>query len=121
MSNVFPCGLDIVGHNNKKKKNLTEVTIMNALYERLYMELRLTELEIKESLQKRQEKDWLSSILMDELADIAGTMRKIEKGKYGKSEISGELLPEKLLKTIPTLKSLNDLQCLNSYYRKPLH
>jgi RNA polymerase-binding transcription factor DksA len=120
MSNVLPCGQDIDGHN-KKKNNFTEVTIMNALYESLYMELRQTEQEIKQSLQKRQEKDWLSSILRDELTDIAITIRKIEKGKYGQSEVSGELLPEKLLKTIPTLKSLNDLQCLNSYYRKPLH
>jgi RNA polymerase-binding transcription factor DksA len=120
MSNVLLCGQKFGGHNNKKKMNLTEVTIMNALYERIYMELRQTEREIKESLKNRQEKDWLSLILEDELTDIAFTMSKIEKGKFGQSEISGELIPEKLLKTIPTLKSLDDLQNLNSYYRKPL-
>jgi RNA polymerase-binding transcription factor DksA len=94
---------------------------MNALYERIYMELRQTEQEIKESLQNRQENDWLSSILEDELADIAFTLSKIEKGNFGQSEISGEMLPGKLLKTIPTLKSLDDLHSLNSYYRIPLH
>lgn len=92
---------------------------MNALNERIYMELRQTELETKESLKNRPEKDWLSPILVDELADIANTISKIEKGKFGQSEISGELIPEKLLKTIPTLKSLDDLQNLSSFYRKP--
>ena len=93
---------------------------MNALFERLYLELRQSEQEIKESLRKRQERDWLKSILEDELADIVSTISKIEKGKYGHCEISGELIPDKILKTVPTLKSINDFRSLNSFYRKSI-
>lgn len=93
---------------------------MNALFERLYLELRQSELEIKESLQKRQEKDWLKPILEDELADIVSTISKIEKGKFGQCEISGELIPDKVLKNIPTLKSINDFRGMDSFYRKSI-
>jgi RNA polymerase-binding transcription factor DksA len=94
---------------------------MNALVEGLYLELRQSEQEIKESLSSRQKKDWLSSILVAELQDITFTIRKMEKGNFGQSEISGELLPEEILKTIPTIKSMIDLRNMDLFLRKPIH
>jgi RNA polymerase-binding transcription factor DksA len=94
---------------------------MEALYERLYLELRQSEDEIKESLITRQNHDWLSLLLEEELADISFTIRKMEKGKFGLCEISGELLPVERLKSVPTLKSVKDLQSMDSYFRKPIH
>jgi RNA polymerase-binding transcription factor DksA len=94
---------------------------MDALYERLYLELRQSEDEIKESLISRQNQDWLSLLLEEELKDISFTIRKMEKGKFGLCEISGELLPVERLKSVPTLKSVKDLQGMDSYFRKPIH
>jgi RNA polymerase-binding transcription factor DksA len=114
-------GVDIFYSGHNMKKNITEVTIMNDLVEGLYLELRQSEQEIKESLRNRRSKDWLSSILVAELQDINFTIRKMEKGNFGQSEISGELLPKEILKTIPTIKSMNDLRNMDLYFRKPIH
>ncbi|MDP4085391.1 MAG: hypothetical protein Q8934_12360 [Bacillota bacterium] len=94
---------------------------MNAFYETLYLELRQIEQEIKKSLQKRNQQAWLTQLIKEELQDIESSISKFEKGNFGQCEISGELIPEDLLKVIPTLKTKNEFQNIESFYRKPFH
>lgn len=94
---------------------------MNAFYETLYMELRQTEQEIRDALQKKTQAGWLKELLEKELTDIEKTINKFEIGNYGQCEISGELIPYDLLKVIPTLKSINEFQSIGSFYRKSLN
>jgi RNA polymerase-binding transcription factor DksA len=93
---------------------------MNGMQERLFLELRQTRVEIKSSLVNKQKHDWLTSILEEELTDIEAALKKMEDGKYGQCEISGEFLPEDLLKMMPTLRSVKDSECLETYFKKPL-
>ncbi|MCM3726020.1 hypothetical protein M3226_10030 [Neobacillus cucumis] len=93
---------------------------MNAMQEKLFLELRQTKEEIENSLQKKRKQSWLTSILKAELADINSAIQKFEEGKFGQCEISGEFIPEDLLKMIPTIKSLKDTENLEYYYKKPL-
>ncbi|ETI66133.1 hypothetical protein [Neobacillus vireti] len=94
---------------------------MNAMQEELFLELRITQLEIENSLKNKQKPDWLTSILKEELADIDAALKKFEQGNFGQCEISGEFLPDDLLKIIPTLKTIKDSDDLEIYYKKSLH
>ncbi|WHY88015.1 hypothetical protein QNH39_09305 [Neobacillus novalis] len=94
---------------------------MNAMQEELFLELRQTQKEIENSLKNKQKPDWLTSILKEELADIDAALLKMKSGNFGLCEISGEFLPDDLLKIIPTLKSIKDSDDLEIYYKKPLH
>jgi RNA polymerase-binding transcription factor DksA len=94
---------------------------MNAMQEELFLELRQTQIEIENSLKNKQKPDWLTSILKEELADIDAALLKIKKGNFGQCEISGEFLPDDLLKIIPTIKSIKDSDDLEIYYKKSLH
>ncbi|WP_066066579.1 hypothetical protein [Neobacillus soli] len=93
---------------------------MNALQEKLFLELRQTQEEIAKSLKNKQKHDWLSTILEEELADIDLALKKMEDGNFGQCEISGEFLPKDLLKMIPTLKSMKDSEYLEVYFKKPI-
>ncbi|PLS06481.1 hypothetical protein [Neobacillus cucumis] len=93
---------------------------MNAMQEKLFLELRQTKKEIESSLNKQQKQTWLTSILKAELVDINAAIQKFEEGKFGQCEISGEFIPEDLLKMIPTMRSIKDTEDLENYYKKPL-
>ncbi|MEH7117848.1 hypothetical protein V7128_10565 [Neobacillus vireti] len=93
---------------------------MNAMQEKLFLELRQTKEEIEISLKKKQKQAWLTSILKEELADINTAIQKFEEGKFGQCELSGEFIPEDLLKMFPTIKSIKDTEDLEYFYKKPL-
>ncbi|AZU61451.1 hypothetical protein [Neobacillus mesonae] len=93
---------------------------MNALQEKLYLELRQTKYELEHSLKNKAKDDWMAAILAEELKDVDSALAKIENGNYGQCEISGELLPEELLYMIPTLKSLKDSETVDIFYKKPI-
>ena len=93
---------------------------MDEVQEQLFLELRQTQVEILDSLKNKRKEEWLTSILEEELADINLAIEKIENGRYGQCEISGELLPDELLKIMPTLKSARDSENLDIFYRKPI-
>lgn len=94
---------------------------MDVLINRLYEELRQTEQELVASLQIGPKDQRLAEIFQAELADIHAALKKVECGDYGKCEITGEMLPENILKSVPTIKSVNDCQSLARYYRKPFY
>lgn len=93
---------------------------MNALQEKLFLELRQTKLEIENAITKKENKDWLKDILQEELKDVDDALAKMENGCYGLCEISGELIPHDLLELIPTVKTKNDLNMLESYRKKTI-
>lgn len=92
---------------------------MNAMQEQLFWELRKTQLEILKSLNNKQKNEWMIPILEDELADISTAIQKLEEGNFGQCEMSGEPLPEHLLKNMPTIKSSKDSDNLEHFYKKP--
>ncbi|MEH7075030.1 hypothetical protein [Neobacillus drentensis] len=94
---------------------------MNAMQEKLFLELRHTKQEIENSLSNKPKQDWLTAVLEDELSDINTAIRKLESGKFGQCEISGEFLPAELLSMIPTLKSKRDSEHLVNYYKKSIY
>lgn len=94
---------------------------MNALQEKLFLELRQTKSEIEHSLKNKQRQDWLTEILVEELVDINTAIIKLEAGRFGQCENSGELIPADLLISIPTIKSVEDSQSLAAYCKKPLY
>ncbi|MDZ5470721.1 hypothetical protein SM124_03045 [Bacillus sp. 31A1R] len=93
---------------------------MEAFEERLYSELRKTQEELLERLENgngSKVKQWIK----EELDDINSAIGKLQKGDFGKCEISGELIPLDLLKQIPTLKTLEDCQGLDRFYCKSIY
>ncbi|WP_223588603.1 hypothetical protein [Neobacillus bataviensis] len=94
---------------------------MNAMQEQLFLELRQTKEEIEISLKNKQKKDWLTDIFEQELADINCAIQKLKDGNFGQCEISGEFLPDDLLKIIPTLKTVKDSELLEVFCKKTIH
>lgn len=94
---------------------------MNATQEQLFLELRHTKEEIEYSLKNKPKQDWFTAVLEEELSDINTAIRKLENGNFGQCEISGEFLPNELLKMIPTIKSVKDSEYLLHYYKKPIY
>jgi RNA polymerase-binding transcription factor DksA len=115
LSNVYQ--FLICPRGNTKKNKLAEVLKMHEL---LFEELRQFELEIVQSLQKKKWNSQLKTILEAELADIRLALNKVENGKFGLCELSGEFIPENLLKLIPTIKSVKDVNVMDTFYRKPI-
>ena len=98
----------------------TEVMELNSTIEKLYTELRLTQIELSTTLRvNRQSK--IIKYIEDELRDVEESMRKLENGDFGMCEMSGELLPTDLLTLIPTIRTKNDINGINSFYRKSFH
>lgn len=93
---------------------------MNAMQEKLFIELRQTKTEIEHSLKAKSKQDWLTKILEEELEDIDHAIQKIQAGKFGECEISGELLPEELIQLIPTIRSKKDSDLLDRYCKIPI-
>ncbi|MFP5111206.1 hypothetical protein ACSU64_02285 [Bacillaceae bacterium C204] len=94
---------------------------MNATQEQLFLELRHTKEEIENSLRNKQKQDWLTAVLHEELLDINTAIQKLENGNFGQCEVSGELLPNELLRIIPTLKSVKDSEHLINYCKKSIY
>jgi RNA polymerase-binding transcription factor DksA len=94
---------------------------MNAMQEKLFLELRQTKVEIENSLKNKQNQDWFTTVLEEELSDISSAIKKLENGNFGQCEISGEFLPNELLNIIPTLRSQKDSEYLESYFKKPIY
>lgn len=94
---------------------------MNAMQEQLFWELRKTQMEILRSLKNKQKNDWIFNILEDELADITNALQKLEEGNFGQCETSGEVIPDYLLKIMPTIKSSTDTEVLEHFYRIPIN
>ncbi|MEH7122935.1 hypothetical protein V7122_14970 [Bacillus sp. JJ1532] len=91
---------------------------MDAKAEPLYSELRKTRMELMERLEDNNSSSLIKPIIKAELLDVEDTLNKIELGLFGRCEISGELIPEELLTMVPTIKSLDDYEKIDCYFRK---
>lgn len=89
--------------------------------EKLYSELRITRKELMASLERVGGNPLIRDLIEEELKDVNDTLMKIRSEDFGVCEISGELLPNELLRTVPTLKSKDDVTIINSFYFKPLY
>lgn len=96
-------------------------TDMDAKIARLYSELRNTKQELLEKLFDEQSSKLIRPFILDELFDVESTLERIEKGVYGKCEVSGEWLPNSILAEVPIMKTLDDCNQLENYYRKSLY
>ncbi len=98
----------------------TEVMELNSTIEKLYTELRMTQIELATTLRVKRDSK-INKYIEEELRDVEETMQKLENGNYGMCEMSGELLPVDLLEMIPTIRSKEDINSIQSYYRKSIH
>lgn len=98
----------------------TEVMELNSTIEKLYTELRMTQIELATTLRVKRDSK-INKYIEDELKDVEETMQKLENGNFGMCEMSGELLPFDLLEMIPTIRSKQDIDSIQSYYRKSIH
>lgn len=94
---------------------------MEANLAKLYTELRTTSEELLTRMATSSGSQEIKTILKEELNDIEATMVKIKTGQYGICEISGEMIPADVLKIMPTIKTLKDIEDLNSFFRKPFN
>ena len=93
---------------------------MNSTVEKLYTELRLTQIELATTLRVKRDSK-INKYIEEELKDVEETMQKLESGNFGMREMSGELLPFDLLEMIPTIRTKSDINSIQSYYRKSIH
>lgn len=94
---------------------------MEAHEKKLYSELRTIRKELVLSLEEEKCSPSIKPIVEDELKDINKTIEKLESGKFGLCEVSGELIPSDFLKMVPTIKSLDDVERIYQFYCKPIH
>ncbi|GKU82399.1 hypothetical protein [Niallia sp. NCCP-28] len=90
---------------------------MNMKLEELYTELRMTQIELMTTLRVKR-KSKINQYIEAELKDVEESMKRLENGDFGKCEISGELIPEDILSMIPLVKSNQDIQKMQYFYRK---
>ncbi|GEM_PF-1190406 len=93
---------------------------MEANLQKLYSELRTIKNELLESLIHEKCSPEIAPIVEEELKDIEETLEKIEAGKFGLCECSGQLIPDAYLYMVPTIKSIEDVNEINRYYCKPI-
>lgn len=93
---------------------------MEAMANKLYSELRTIKAELLTRLERGDGSPFVNSLIREELKDIDYTLRKIERGHYGLCEISGELIPESILREIPTIHSMDDIDVMSRYYCKSI-
>jgi RNA polymerase-binding transcription factor DksA len=98
----------------------TEVMELNSTIEKLYTELRITQIELATTLRVKRDSK-INKYIEEELKDVEETMQKLENGNFGMCEMSGELLPVDLLEMIPTIRTKEDINSIQSYYRKSIH
>jgi len=94
---------------------------MEANYDKLYSELRNTKSELLDRINKNTGSSVVQTIIREEIQDIELALSKIITGHYGRCELSGELIPIEVLEIIPTIKTLNEMEDLNHFFRKPLY
>lgn len=94
---------------------------MEANLTKLYTELRKTSDELLTRMSMNNGSQEIEAILKEELKDIEIAMKKIKTGEFGKCEMSGEMIPTKVLEMMPTIKTIKDIEGLNSFFRKPLN
>nr|WP_048719124.1 hypothetical protein [Bacillus sp. MB2021] len=93
---------------------------LNSTIEKLYTELRITQIELATTLRVKRDSK-INKYIEEELKDVEETMQKLENGNFGMCEMSGELLPVDLLEMIPTIRTKEDINSIQSYYRKSIH
>ncbi|CAI9386183.1 hypothetical protein BACSP_01519 [Bacillus sp. T2.9-1] len=93
---------------------------MNSTIEKLYTELRITQIELATTLRVKRDSK-INKYIEEELKDVEETMQKLENGNFGMCEMSGELLPVDLLEMIPTIRTKEDINSIQAYYRKSIH
>lgn len=98
----------------------TEVMELNSTIEKLYTELRITQIELATTLRVKRDSK-INKYIEEELKDVEETMQKLENGNFGMCEMSGELLPVDLLEMIPTIRTKEDINSIQAYYRKSIH
>ena len=81
----------------------------------LYSELRSTKKELMEKLESGNCSSLVKPFIEEELKDVEKALQKFETGTFGTCEMSGELLPEKILSIVPTLTSLEDCKTLQFF------
>jgi RNA polymerase-binding transcription factor DksA len=81
----------------------------------IYSELRSTKKELMEKLESENYSLLAKPFIEEELKDVEKALRKFEAGTFGTCEMSGELLPEKILLIVPTLTSLDDCKTLEFF------
>jgi RNA polymerase-binding transcription factor DksA len=94
---------------------------MEANLEKLYTELRISNEELLKRLNNQEGSAAVKTLIKEEMNDIQTAMEKIITGNYGRCEISGELIPEEVLEAMPTIKTLEDIDSIHNYFRKPFH
>ncbi len=96
---------------------------MEATYDKLYSELRKTKRELLDRMNKNAGPRPLAiqTIIKEEIQDIELALTKIITGHYGRCELSGELIPLEVLEAIPTIKTMNDMEEINHFFRKPIY
>jgi len=88
---------------------------------KLYTELRKSSKELQERLNVNTGSPELQSLIMEEIHDVENAIQKIALGNYGKCETSGEQIPFDFLKVMPTIKTMEDIDEIHHFYRKPLN
>lgn len=94
---------------------------MDAKFHGLYSELRHTKKELIGRLSERELSAAIEAIIIEEIKDIESAIQKMNIGNYGKCEISGELIPLEVLRVMPTIKTMDDIDDLGIYFRKPFY
>mgnify|MGYP000980178435 CR=1 FL=1 len=94
---------------------------MDAKFHGLYSELRNTKKELIGRLSEKELSAAIESIIIEEIKDIESAIQKMNTGIYGKCEISGELIPLEVLHVMPTIKTMDDIEDLGPYFRKPFY
>lgn len=94
---------------------------MNVNFEKLYSELRQMRQELAFRLNQKDVNKLIRPLMEEELKDIDHALMKLRNNDFGVCEISGELLPEDLLRVVPTLRRKDDVEVINSYFCKPIY
>jgi DnaK suppressor protein len=63
------------------------------------------------------DKDWLKSLIYDELQDVEHALRKLEEGDYGRCEKTGRPFTENQIYVLPTARTIDDFD-IQGYYAK---
>lgn len=89
--------------------------------EKIYSELRTIRKELMDRLERVEGNQLIRSLIREELKDVNNTLIKIRSKDFGVCEVSGELLPNELLSTVPTIRCKDDVTVINSFYSKPIY
>jgi RNA polymerase-binding transcription factor DksA len=94
---------------------------MEALFSKLYEELRISGEELRDRLDNQKCTVQIRQLMKEEIKDIETALNKIKKGIYGKCEMTGQTIPEEILTAMPTIQTMKDIGNLHHYFRKPLY